>query len=366
MAPERPEDKDSVDMGEWRSIDYESKLDKEIQLLEESPLSEVNRDLILRYMNWRLANSVSYARTQREVVSLRLLCQKFGADLSNMGEDALFDVLAGVRRAGYKLNTINEYKTGLKLFLKFQGKEELASQVSCKEPENNDLTRDDLLTVEEVLKLVETAMNNRDKAIIMCHLDLGCRPEELLTLTYGSFIRDSWGIKVELERSKTYTRSPHLSFSLPYVCRWLEDHPHKNPDAPAWIDFHKLSRGHVSPIDNDAYRRLIDRLFRRAGLDRRKKFTPYNFRHTSLTMWSMILTEQALAKRSGHVPGSKSLKRYTKLVDRDTDKKILGELGMITEQESQSDVRKLQTLNAEYAKNTMNHKENTAGNASQT
>lgn len=80
MSENRNKDKDLVDMDEWRSINYEKKLQKEIKLLKESLLSEVNKNLILRYMNWRLANSVSYARTQREVVSLRLLCQKFGAD----------------------------------------------------------------------------------------------------------------------------------------------------------------------------------------------------------------------------------------------------------------------------------------------
>lgn len=59
----------------------------------------------------------------------------------------------------------------------------------------------------------------------MCRLDLGCRPEELLTLRVEDFERDSYGIRVHIRRSKTTRRSPHLSFSIPYVVRWLEVHP---------------------------------------------------------------------------------------------------------------------------------------------
>ncbi len=162
------------------------------------------------------------------------------------------------------------------------GKDELASRIRCREPKDNELTRDNLLTVDEVLRLVDAAMNERDKAMIMCHLDLGCRPEELLTLRIGDFERDALGIRVQIRRSKTFRRSPHLSFSIPYVARWLEAHPLKDSNAPIWIDFSKLREGIVAPVDNAAYRRIIQRLLKRAGI--KKRFSPYNFRHTSITM----------------------------------------------------------------------------------
>jgi len=270
---------------------------------------------------------------------LRVLCERFGVELEEIDEEELLEILAKIELSNWKLATKNEYRRDLRQLLRMLGKEKLASRIRCKEPKDNELTRDDLLTVDEVLMLVNAAMNERDKAMIMCHLDLGCRPEELLTLRLGDFQRDAWGFKVSIRRSKTYRRSPHLSFSIPYVARWLEAHPLKdNPEAPVWIDFSKLKKGIIAPVDNAAYRRIIQRLLKRARI--RNKFSPYNFRHTSITMWSVVLTEQQLSRRSGHVPGSKSLRRYAKLVDADADRKILKELGIISE-DAEPEVKKL-------------------------
>ncbi|RLI82037.1 hypothetical protein DRP04_04865 [Archaeoglobales archaeon] len=332
-------------MENWRSIDYEGNFKREFEKLEQSIISEKNKELIKEYGNHRLANSISLARVVREVKSLRLLCERYGVELDKINEKTLTSVFARMELQKLKENTVNEYKKALKYFLRFAGNEELAAKIKRREPKDNELTRDDLLSVDEVLKLVSVTMNERDPALIMCHLDLACRPEELLTLTVGDFIRDAWGIRVELRRSKTTRRSPHLSFSLPYVTRWLEVHPLKDdPNAPMWVDLNKLRKGIVAPIDNDAYNRILDRLFKRAGIRKRRRFSPYKLRHTGITMWSMLLTEQQLAKRSGHIVGSKHLRRYAKLVDADTDRKILKELGLIGDGEAEPDVKKLQPV----------------------
>ncbi len=220
-------------MDNWRSINYERDYRRELERLKKSNLSKKNRELIIRYKNHRLANSVSLARVTREMKSLRLLCSKYGIELDNITEERLEEVFAELELENLKLNTINEYKKAIKYFLRFTGNHELAAKIKRREPKDNELTRDDLLSIDEILKLVSVAMNERDSALIMCHLDLGCRPEEILTLAVGDFIRDSWGMRVEMRRSKTFRRSPHLSFSIPYVARWLEVHPLRDePDAP--------------------------------------------------------------------------------------------------------------------------------------
>ena len=52
----------------------------------------------------------------------------------------------------------------------------------------------------------------------------------------------------------------------------------------------------------------------------------------------------AAEQEDRHVVGSRSLRRYTKLVDADTDKKILRELGLINGDEMEAEVKRLQPI----------------------
>ena len=133
-----------VDMTKFRSINWEARLKRELELLEESAISKKNKDLILRYKNRRLAQGVSIPRVQREVGSLRILCEKYDVELEKLkDEDFLDEVLAQLELAGYKLNTLNEYKKAIRYLLRDILKcPELASRVKRKEPRDNELTRE--------------------------------------------------------------------------------------------------------------------------------------------------------------------------------------------------------------------------------
>lgn len=332
----------SVDMNDWSSLNVKRELDRELKLLKKSGIPEKSKKLILRYRDHRLAGGLSASRVKKEILCLRVACERYGLELDSIDGDKVNNFLAELELSGLKLNTVNDYKKSLRYFLQFIGEKNLAASIKMKEPRDNSLTRDDLLAVDEVLNLVSVSLNERDPALLMCHLDLGCRPDELLTLSVGDFVRDSWGIRVEIRRSKTFRRNPHLSFSIPYVLRWLESHPLKDsPEAPMWVDLNRFRNGVVTPVDNPAYNRILDRLFKRAGIEKKKRFSPYKFRHTSITMWSVVLTEQQLSKRSGHIPGSRHLRRYAKLVDTDTDRTILNEMGLLKDDSSEPEIKKL-------------------------
>jgi len=57
-----------------------------------------------------------------------------------------------------------------------------------------------------------------------------------------------------------------------------------------------------------------------------------------------LLTEEQLSKRNGHITGSRHLRRYAKLVDADADRKILKELGLISSDEIDANVKRLQPI----------------------
>lgn len=55
-------------MDKWRSIDYERRLKRELDILNRSNISEKNKKLILKYKNHRLARGVSIARVHRDAI----------------------------------------------------------------------------------------------------------------------------------------------------------------------------------------------------------------------------------------------------------------------------------------------------------
>ncbi|MEM1579124.1 MAG: hypothetical protein QXN34_02830 [Archaeoglobaceae archaeon] len=127
----------AVNLDRLRSIDYESRLNSEIKRIENSEIGEENKKLILQYMNYRLANGVSIARAHREIVSLRLLYERYGLKLSEVDELTINAVLAQLNCSNLSLSTINEFKLALKGFLKFQEKEDLAKKIKKKETKDS-------------------------------------------------------------------------------------------------------------------------------------------------------------------------------------------------------------------------------------
>lgn len=109
--------------------------------------------------------------------------------------------------------------------------------------------------------MLKACRHVRDSALIAMHYDLGCRPEEILSLQLKHVKKDDMGIKVNLHRSKTFTRSPRLTFSIPYVLEWMEGNPARDdPDAPFWINLNTHRSGGIKP---DVH---VIRVFKRLGL----------------------------------------------------------------------------------------------------
>ncbi len=58
-------------------------LKRELRLLEKSKIEAATKNLILQFMNYRLANGLSIAKVHKELKSLRLICERCDLDLKN-------------------------------------------------------------------------------------------------------------------------------------------------------------------------------------------------------------------------------------------------------------------------------------------
>jgi len=189
------------------------------------------------------------------------------------------------------------------------------------EPKNNILP-EELLTEEEILKIIDATKHIRDKALISTLFESGCRIGEILTLQIKNV---SFGEHVTslLVAGKTGQRRVPLITSTSYLATWLSAHPQKNnPNAPLWIRL--LKSNPVKDFEALGYRgaqKMLRVLFKQVGINKRPN--PHLFRHSRATILAKKLTEAQMKGFFGWTQSSDMAARYVHLSGRDIDVAIM-------------------------------------------
>lgn len=186
-----------------------------------------------------------------------------------------------------------------------------------------------LLTKEELELLCRTANNYRDKAIVLCLYELGCRPEELKKLKWKDIkFRDDDLAEVTLFSGKTKTSRTILIKDSVLVLKDWKQH-YKFPDMRD-SDFVFPAKHRDREMSRVLLSALISRLGEKAKLNRR--IFPYLFRHSRLTeLHNLKLPEQTWKKFAGHKPHSRMIGVYTHISNKDLTKCLLEDIYKIKE-----------------------------------
>jgi integrase len=194
---------------------------------------------------------------------------------------------------------------------------------------------EDLLTEEEVNRMVSSTSNPRDRALIQCLFESGCRISELLTIQLKNIKFDEYGA-VLIVTGKTGTRRIRIIASVPALSTWLNLHPFRdNPEAYLFV--RNKSKRNTIPIPfayNHALQ-IVKNLASAAGI--KKRVHPHLFRHSRATVLANKLTESQLKEYFGWVQGSDIASIYVHLSGRDVDDAILNLHGMKAEQQKERD-----------------------------
>lgn len=182
----------------------------------------------------------------------------------------------------------------------------------------------DILTQEEVLKMIDAAEATRDKCLVAMLYDTGARPGEIANLRIRDVrLNDEHGEVIV--NGKTGTRRIPLTISVPYVRRWLNEHPERDNGEAMLFAKRKAGRGGEG-LTTSAINALIRKLARRAGIG--KRVYPYIFRHSRLTELANVLREQQLKAFAGWTGGSRMAEVYVKLSGLDIDDPLLSYYGL--------------------------------------
>ena len=152
---------------------------------------------------------------------------------------------------------------------------------------------EDLLSGEDIQKMIASAFNPRDKAFIAVLAESGGRISEVLTLRIKNITFDNIGAVFVLT-GKTGQRICRVINAVPYLQAWLKHHPEKNdPEAPLWVVLGNCKDVAKNGLCKDykhvwrynlgyaAARSMLKKVAQRAGIT--KPVNPHNYRHSRVT-----------------------------------------------------------------------------------
>lgn len=154
-----------------------------------------------------------------------------------------------------------------------------------------------------VIPMIDECHNSRDRALLAVAWDAGVRSGELRDLSVGDVADHKHGLQITVE-GKVGQRSVTLIPSVPYLRKWLADHPSGRDRDPLWTK--------LNDPDDLSYRmfvKILERAAGSAGVDRPVTLT--NFRKSSASyLASQGLSQAHIEEHHGWKRGSKVSARY--------------------------------------------------------
>jgi len=350
-----PDFRKSGKMNETRIEIYPSKkymYSGQIKLLEESSLSKHNKDLIMGFHNYLFSKGSSEKRVGKLVGQLRRLASHLQKDFDKATITDVQDLVAFFnRQERLSQATKSDYRRCLKQFyLYLEDKDDRLDSENREErlrwkkfykyirkevkrgKETKEIDQSKLLTDNDIsLVLEKGCRTQKERAFIKFLHESGARIGEALNLRIKDFDFSGSTVQVRLD-GKTGQRTIPLVTSVPEIAKWLDIHPHKdNVQSPVWVGDNTKNKD--KPIIRTGAVALIRKCFDRAGVN--KTLNPHWFRHSRATLLARDLSEQVLCKYMGWTLGSKEVRTYCHMNNKQVTEAVLKSQGIKQAEEKQ-------------------------------
>ena len=303
--------------------------------IRQSSISLRNKELILEFDKTCLLESLSIPRrvsVMDKLYMLALIYLKKDFDRATI-EDVKRALASIESREDYSVWTKQAYRSVMKKFFKwikfgdnYRSRKDYPKIVAwintnLKKKDKPRVQASQLLTEDEVRRLIDAAEYPRDKAFISMLYELGARIGEIGNMNIRDVSKDKYSYLVDLN-GKTGRRTPRIVMSSPQITNWMNIHPDKNnPSAPLWVLVGH--RDKARKMRYGALRALVKRLVSKAGIN--KRIYPHLFRHTRVThlLKHRQISEAQAKVYFGWAPSSRELDEYSHLVSSDVNDAIL-------------------------------------------
>ncbi len=321
-------------------------LNKELIRLANSPLSPLIIEKINEFIDDIRLAGLSVNRQYFYAIRLRQIASLIPDSFLNPSEADMKKVLSrllsgkiGRRVKGHNHSgtysewEIENYKSTMKKFYPWLLKTanpECISWIKTNNHPNKNVKPDNMITEDEVQKLVLMLKNARDKALTYTLYDSGCRIGELLTLRNKDVVFDEYGAILSVTGKTGYRKVRVVGNSIAYLREWQNAHPMRN-DENAWFFCGIESENRGKKLEHANVYKFMRKGLNDAKIERR--IYPHLFRHTRATILASRVTEAPLEAQMGWVHGSRMTQTYVHLSGRDQDNAILKAYGIEVKEE---------------------------------
>jgi len=316
----------------YRSFD---KYDEKASLENARKRGYITRDdesLIWEYLHEKQARDHIQYQRSRKISSLLVNFRKFmpvqfrDAQITDIYA-GITDIQNGTNNKGkrYSQNSIHDFIVALKGFYVWMIEngystipEKKLRKISAPPVNRHTKHPDEILTHEEIDKLIESCEYPRDKAIIGTLYETGCRIAELSRLVWRDIKIDEYGAKILIreDRKGLKPRYARMTTYAKYLAVWRE-HSDGEPDDPVFT-----LRSSNEPLTYIAIMKLLQRLKARSGIT--KRIHPHLFRHSRIThMIAENWQESVVKKTMWNNLATTMFQTYVTLSENDIDAEAL-------------------------------------------
>ena len=261
-----------------------------------------NAKLFLEFARVCQLDGISPGRINRYLQNLIVLHRHLKKNFSEATRKEIEQLVIWIDSQDYKPFTKQFFKVTLRKFYGWLGRDISWIRASIKRNEVKLPTQ--ILTKDEILKLVKHAQTLRNKALIYVLYESGARIGEFLNLKKENVEFDSHGAIIYVH-GKTGMRRIRLVASAGLLKEWLES----------------CKTDYLWLIGYRAVSKILRQVAARAGIN--KPVNPHAFRHARATHLAKKLTEAEMKAFFGWAQSSDMAAVYVHLSGQDLDYKLL-------------------------------------------
>ena len=324
-------------MGSFDIHNYRRRFELVIAGIKRSTLPDTTKRLLVEFSDYCIAEGLAIPTIVKHLFGLQSVARWATKNLDKTNKKDIIEIVGKLERSKYSSEVKHAIKVSIKKFYKWlNGGEDYPEKVKWIKSAQKSKHRlpEELLTEEDIEKMINAAEHPRDKALISLLYESGCRIGELMSLRMKHISFDEYGAKIIVD-GKTGMRRIRIITSVPLLSVWLENHPKRgDPDAPLWIGIGSKRKNERIYYKN--VHAIIKKLARRSGI--KKRVHPHIFRHSRATHLANHFTEAQMNQYFGWVQGSDMPSTYVHLSGRDIDGAILKMHGLEKENEIKKEI----------------------------